>query len=238
MRKFDSIRDFINYAPKCLFCDKPLVVFIAFNDKIRAAKMGKITLNSGLSAAALYRGVIEKSPLNASYNYKSRIDEDKLIIRCTENYYSKNENKSYDVININLDTSEIVLSSEVEVGVLNSFAKLNFKLLATCANTICSGHSYSSTKIIAGAKSKKIMSFFLRDEWMSTEVSGFTYCLKSDYYSISSYLEKSSLSSDYNNFYVGLSSDSPTITLPMIDLFFIKNKESFEYKVENYSTFS
>jgi hypothetical protein len=194
-----------------------------------------------ISGSALYRGVVEKSPLNFQYLYSSRVEENKLIFNCTEKYFSNSQSQQhYDVMSINIDTSEVDLKSEVEVGILNSFVRINFNIINICENRECSGHTYISTGVIAGGKSKKIMPFFLREEFLVAPGSDASviYTLRSDYYSQTSMLEKTNEHSDYTNTFNGLlTTEAPTI-LPLIDMSIITTRNIFENKVENYVTFS
>lgn len=182
-----------------------------------------------------------------NYIYSSRIEEDKMILNCTEKYFgNKNPPQQYDVMSINIKTSEVDLKKEVEVGILNSFVRINFKLFSVCQFSSCLGHTFTSTGIIAGAKSKKLMPFFLREECMThkeqekpDEEDGVIYTIRSDYYSQASQFDKSGGADKYGDVFVGMASDVPKLaTLPLIDLSVITSKESFQRKVESYVTFS
>jgi hypothetical protein len=240
MKKFNSIREFIDYAPECLFCGSNMKVVINANTG-KYKKNNYELISQKVTGTALYRDVIEKSLLNIQYYYFSRVDDNQLIIDCVEKYWSnKQPQQTYEVLNINMKTSEVILHPKVEVGILNSFVRINFRFLSMCENNKCVGHIYSSTGIVAGARSKKIMPFFLREEALSTSSADddVIYTLRSNYYDQSSQFEKSNDSKDYNNLYVGLSSSEPAISLPLIDMSTINTKEDFIAKSENYVIFS
>ncbi len=246
MKKINSIREFIDYAPRCLFCEHEMKIVMSHQP--HKSKKGSLSISSNKAVGtALYRDVIEKSALNTTYNYSCRVENDWMFIRCSEDYYlAKHPSQQYDVIKINIDSSDIELESKVEVGILNSFARINFRLISKCNNPQCMGHRYASTGIIAGAKTKKLMPFFLREECMAysmgTGDDSILYTLISDYYSQDSVLEKSSGASDYNIPWAAAPSlgrtVDPQVHLPLIDLSLVKTKETFEIKVENYVTFS
>lgn len=242
MKKFIFIKDFINYASRCLFCGNKMKIVIAPHTNKHSTK----TVNYGLlmkkvSGSPLYRDVIEKSPLNVNYNYFSRVEDKNMVISCTEKYWAeKQPPQTYDVITIDIDTSEVILKPEVNIGILNSFVRINFKLSSVCELPECSGHTCSSTQILAGAKTKKLMPFFLRDESMvmPNNDDGLIYTLRSDYYSQVTQLEKTNAPKDYNNAFVGINSSEPPVNLPLVDMSVITTKAIFENKVENYVTFS
>ena len=242
MKKFNSIIEFIDYAPKCLFCESKMKIVINANTgKYNIKKINYELISQKVTGSALYRDIIEKSLENIQYHYSSRIVDNQLIIDCLEKYWAnKHPQQTYDVLSIDLKTSEVTIQPKVEVGILNSFARINFKFSVMCENSKCVGHVYSSTGIVAGARSKKIMPFFLRDEALSTSSADddVIYTLRSNYYDQSSQFEKSNDSKDYNNLYVGLSSSEPAISLPLIDMSTINTKEDFIAKSENYVIFS
>lgn len=240
MKKFNSIKDFINYAPKCLFCGDEMKTIISSHTK-NSKNVGILSQHK-VTGTALYRSLIEKSAANVTYNYSSKIENNKLVISCCEKYWNnKQPNQYYDVMIINIENNLIELLPKIEVGILNSFVRISMKLVSVCGVEKCSGHIYSSTQILGGAKSKKLMPFFLREEVMSSTIDDTTYTIKSDYYNQSSRLDKTSKTDYINTTWSSLSSlgqaEAP-MNLPMIDLSVIKNKEIFEMKAENYVTFS
>lgn len=240
MKKFNSIKEFINYSPNCLFCNNKMKIVISPHvTKTNKNNMG--LLMQKIPGLPLYRGLVEKSPLNVKYLYSSRVEENKLIFNCMEKFYSENQNQYYDVMSINIESSDVELKPEVEVGILNSFVRINFNFVQICDNKNCSGHMYVSTGILAGGKSKKIMPFFLKEECMMGKGSSdddIIYTLRSSYYSQLSTLEKSAGTHDYNNPFTGLAVTEPPTNLPLVDMSVIKTKTIFENKVENYITFS
>lgn len=240
MKKFNSIREFINYSPDCLFCNERLTTVISSHSNKLSKNTSMSLLMQKVVGNPLYRGIIEKSPLNVKYLYSARIENDTMILSCTEKFYSSQQpQQSYDVLSINLDSSEVQLQPQVEVGVLNSFARINFNFVCMCKNKNCSGHLYVSTGIIAGGKSKKLMPFFLKEEcMMGGSGDDIIYTLRSSYYSQLSSLEKTNETHDYNNPFTGLITTESATPLPLIDMSTITTKAIFENKVENYVTFS
>jgi len=243
MKRFYTIKDFISHAPKCLFCGANTRVTIGSSNFKTSKSISQGLLLQKVSGQPLYRSVIEKSPLNMSYYYTARVEENKMIFTCTEKYFAdRHPPQIYDVMSIDMDNSDVCLDDRVEVGILNSFVRINFKFICICENSGCLGHTFSSSSIIAGAKSKRLMPFFLREECMvgkgADDEDSIIYTLRSDYYHQTSQLVKSSAPNDYANPFVGLASEDPPTNLPLVDLSNIKSKESFQMRVENYVIFS
>lgn len=246
MKKFTTIKEFINYAPKCLFCgsnNKPIIL----SNNLRLSKsLSKGILSHKVSGQPPYRTDKTTAPFSLSYYYSSKVENDKLVFSCTEKHFmDKNPPQTYEVMSIDINDSSVQIREKVEIGILNIFVRIDFKFVCLCSNLDCMGHIYGSTGIIAGAKSKKLMPFFIREECMLQKEAAnddeVIYTLRSDYYAQHTFLTKSSAPSDYVSPQFGLLSthdiDSPT-QLPLVDLSNIKTKESFQSRVESYVTFS
>jgi hypothetical protein len=239
MKYFNSLKEFKDFNPSCLFCNyQTRIVALSNIFKFQKIVYGGI-INQRIPGVALYRA---STPFGLSYNYFFRFEKDKIICTCTEKYYGDaHPPQVYDVMSIDVNTSIVDLNEKVEVGILNSFVRINFRFAIICSNLDCSGYVAASSPIIAGAKSKKIMPFFLKDEYMSqTEVypgDNTIYKLHSDYYLQTTYLSKIVINNE-DLITLNLLSDAPGQVLPLVELFNIKNKEIFQNRVENYVTFS
>ena len=243
MKKFNTIKEFMDYAPKCLFCGSDNNIIIISNGLKLSRTLSKGITSHKVSGQPLYRVDISK-PLYTTYYYYSRIENNKMVISCMEKFFiDQHTPQHYDVMSINMDDSSVELEKSITIGILNSFVRIDFKFLSFCSSLECMGHIYTSKGIIAGGKSKKLMPFLLSEECMIQKESGgddIIYTLRSDYFNQQSFLSKEVVVSEYLNPKFGLLSDSNShgTQLPLIDLSFIKNKESFQNRVESYVTFS
>lgn len=246
MKKFETIKEFMNYSSKCIFCDSPNSVIIMPHSLRLAKSLSSGVKNAKISGQPPYRTEKSIEPFGLSFIYNSKIEEDKIIFSCTEKFYlDKHPPQTYEVMSIDINTSDVSLKDKVEVGILNLFVRIDFKFACVCSN--CMGHVYTSTGILAGAKSKKLMPFLLKEECLVQKQpqndDDIIYTLRSDYFAQQSFLTKEAGPSDYVNTKWGmvtnaLAANEPSTQLPLIDLSNIKSKESFQSRVESYVTFS
>lgn len=179
---------------------------------------------------------------NAEYYSITR--DNTLIIRCKENNCS-GPIITYDVLYIDIKTSQVEKAKDIEPNMAIIFSKLGLKLGSICSNPLCKSYcttrAYDSTKLLVGAKSNKLMPFFLRNEILAyseseSEYSDVRFFLLSDYYEKKSCLSKTKVNDGLQRSYITtLSSD---INLPLIDLSIIKTKEDLQYQIDSIIMFS